>query len=190
MEGFFFTLSDGYNLYQETNEPQRSYWWPISSCRMNIWMLMQLGQEILHELPKVPQISVCSAVTKSSCFCIWFLSFFPSTSVTLKLYLFLKISFIYSWETHTERQRPGQRRRQRQKQAPCGEPDAGLNPRTPGSQPKPKADAQPLSHPDTPYFNFLNKRKQGKIGVLKVYFLLIWILSFESIVYQWCGFQG
>ena len=28
-----------------------------------------------------------------------------------------------------------------------GEPDAGLNPRTPGSQPEPKADAQPLGHP-------------------------------------------
>ena len=29
---------------------------------------------------------------------------------------------------------------------PAGVPDAGLDPRTPGSQPKPKADAQPLSH--------------------------------------------
>ena len=25
--------------------------------------------------------------------------------------------------------------------------DVGLNPRTPGSRPEPKADAQPLSHP-------------------------------------------
>ena len=33
-----------------------------------------------------------------------------------------------------------------QKQAPCGEPDAGLDPRTRGSRPEPKADAQPLSH--------------------------------------------
>ena len=29
-------------------------------------------------------------------------------------------------------------------------PDAGLSPRTPGSPPEPKADAQPLSHPGTP----------------------------------------
>ena len=29
-----------------------------------------------------------------------------------------------------------------------GEPDAGLNPRTLGSQPEPKADTEPLSHPD------------------------------------------
>ena len=34
--------------------------------------------------------------------------------------------------------------------APCREPDAGLNPRTLGSRPKPKADAQPLSHPSVP----------------------------------------
>ena len=51
--------------------------------------------------------------------------------------LFKKILFIYSWETHRERQRY----RQREKQAPCGEPDAGLDPGTPGSQPEPKADA-------------------------------------------------
>ena len=31
-----------------------------------------------------------------------------------------------------------------------GEPDAGLDPRTLGSWPKPKADAQPLSHPGVP----------------------------------------
>ena len=36
--------------------------------------------------------------------------------------------------------------RHREGQAPCSECDAGLNPRTLGSQPEPKADAQPLSH--------------------------------------------
>ena len=40
--------------------------------------------------------------------------------------------------------------RQRKEQAPCKEPDAGLNPMTPGSHPEPKADAQPLSHPGIP----------------------------------------
>ena len=29
------------------------------------------------------------------------------------------------------------------------EPDEGLNPKTPGSQPKPKKDAQPMSNPGT-----------------------------------------
>ena len=56
---------------------------------------------------------------------------------------FLNMLFIYSWETHTERQR----HRQREKQAPCGEPNAGLDTRTPRSCLELKADVQPLSHP-------------------------------------------
>ena len=40
-----------------------------------------------------------------------------------------------------ERERVRQRHRQREKQAPCGEPDVGLDPETPGSHSKPKADA-------------------------------------------------
>ena len=43
-----------------------------------------------------------------------------------------------------------QRQRQREKQAPCREPDAGLNPRIPGSCPGPKAGAKPWSHPGIP----------------------------------------
>ena len=39
---------------------------------------------------------------------------------------------------------------QREKQDPRRELDAGLDPRTLGSQPEPKADAQPLSHPGAP----------------------------------------
>ena len=34
---------------------------------------------------------------------------------------------------------------QREKQTPRREPDVGLSPGTPGSHPKPKTDAQPLS---------------------------------------------
>ena len=37
-----------------------------------------------------------------------------------------------------------------EKQAPCGDPDAGLDPRVLGSRPEPKADTQPLSHPGAP----------------------------------------
>ena len=33
---------------------------------------------------------------------------------------------------------------------PVGEPDAGLDPKTPGSHPEPKADAQLQSHPGIP----------------------------------------
>ena len=43
-----------------------------------------------------------------------------------------------------------QRHRQREKQAPCGEPEVGLNPGTQGSPSEPKADTQPLSHPGAP----------------------------------------
>ena len=48
-----------------------------------------------------------------------------------------------------------QRHRQREKQALSREPDVGLHPRTPGSRPELKADAQLLNH----------------LGVPKVYFL-------------------
>ena len=33
--------------------------------------------------------------------------------------------------------------------------DVGLDPRTPGSRPGPKAGAKPLSHPGIPYFRVL-----------------------------------
>ena len=49
-----------------------------------------------------------------------------------------------------ERERERQRYRQRKKQAPCGEPNVGLDPRTAESQPEPKVDTQPLSHPAVP----------------------------------------
>ena len=52
------------------------------------------------------------------------------------------------------------RHRQREKQSPCKELDVGLDPRTPGSRPEPKADAQPLSHPGVPvilyYYQFVD----------------------------------
>ena len=69
------------------------------------------------------------------------------TNINKLLITFLKkILFIHSWET--ERQR--QRHRQREKQAPCREPDVGLDPGTLGSRSELKADAQPLSHPGVP----------------------------------------
>ena len=50
----------------------------------------------------------------------------------------------------TERERERQRHRQREKQAPCREPDEGLNPRTLRSRPESKADTHPLSYPGAP----------------------------------------
>ena len=55
---------------------------------------------------------------------------------------------LFIHDRHRERER--QRHRQREKQDPCREPDAGLDPRTPGSRPRPKAGAKPLSHPGIP----------------------------------------
>ena len=52
-----------------------------------------------------------------------------------------------------------ERHRQREKQAPCGEPDVGLDPRTPGSRPKPKADAQSLGHPGVPHVSIVKIMK-------------------------------
>ena len=72
--------------------------------------------------------------------------------ITLQwLFIFFKILFIYSRGTQKERQR----HRQKEKQAPLREPNVGLNPRTQESQPEPKADAQPTSHPDAPSCSLL-----------------------------------
>ena len=67
----------------------------------------------------------------------------------------------------TERER--QRHRQKEKQAPCRDPDVGLDPGTPGSRPEPKADTQPLSHPSTPRRKiFLKRQFKGVIlGVVR-----------------------
>ena len=63
-------------------------------------------------------------------------------------FIFLKIFYLFMIDIEREKE---QRHRQREKQAPCREPDAGLDPGSPGSCPEPKADAQPLSHPGVPY---------------------------------------
>ena len=68
-----------------------------------------------------------------------------SSVVTLTFFFFFKILFLYSWETQRQRQK----HRQREKEAPCKEPDVGLNP-CQGSCPEPKADTQPLSHSGAP----------------------------------------
>ena len=48
--------------------------------------------------------------------------------------------------THTHREAETQA----EGEAGSTQPDAGFNPRTLGSRPEPKADAQPLSHPGAP----------------------------------------
>ena len=50
----------------------------------------------------------------------------------------------------TERERQRQRHKQKKKQAPCWEPDVGLDPGSSGSHPGLKAGTKPLSHPGIP----------------------------------------
>lgn len=75
-------------------------------------------------------------------------------------FLFFLFLRFYLFMRDVERQR--QRHKQREKQAPHRQPDTGLDPRTPGSHPEPKADVQPLSHPGAPPFHFLNSRARPR----------------------------
>ena len=57
----------------------------------------------------------------------------------------------------------------------------GFDPRTPGSCPEPKADAQPLRHPGVPAYVNLNERALlsvllGSNGTKTVTFHILWIL--------------
>ena len=97
--------------------------------------------------------------------CSWLISVFGSLSLSPSL---LKISFIYSWETEREREAGPQAKGE---PGPRGKPDEGLNPRTLGSPPVPKADAQLLSHLGVPVF-----------GSLAIHFLLPLWLFFLSLL--------
>ena len=82
----------------------------------------------------------------------------------------------------TERER--QRHRQMEKQAPCTEPDVGLDPGTPGSRSEPKVDAQLLSHPGVPSLLLLMKNRSLWILVSPPptflnYHLFMWLIFFQ-----------
>ena len=64
---------------------------------------------------------------------------------TWKFLILIFKDFIYLFMRDTEREA------ETQAEGEAGrEPDEGLDPRTPGSCPEPKANAQPLSHPGAP----------------------------------------
>ena len=89
--------------------------------------------------------------------------------------LFFKgFMYVFMRDTHRERQR----HRQREKQAPWREPNVGLNLRTPGSCPEPKADAQPLSHPGIPLFALF---KSKAVFSSRVCFILKCCLCWRNI---------
>ena len=56
--------------------------------------------------------------------------------------------------TEREAETQAEREAERKKQAPCKEPNAGLDPGSLGSCPGPKAGATPLSHPGVPASTF------------------------------------
>ena len=56
--------------------------------------------------------------------------------------------------TEREREREAETQAEREKQAPCREPDVGLDTRTPGSHSGWKADAKSLSHAGVPFNKF------------------------------------
>ena len=62
------------------------------------------------------------------------------------IFIFFK-DFIYLFTRDTEREAETKRR---EKQAPCREPNVGLDPGTPGLRPGEKAGTKPLSHPGIP----------------------------------------
>ena len=70
--------------------------------------------------------------------------------VSTEGFFFLRL-LIYLFMRDTQKERERKRQRQREKQAPSGEANAGLDPRTPGSGPEPKADVQALSHLGAPH---------------------------------------
>ena len=81
---------------------------------------------------------------------IWYLyiKHFSILSICVHIYNIKSESFIYLFihERHIHRERDRDRDREREKQVSCREPDAGLDPGSPGSRPGPKAGTKLLSH--------------------------------------------
>ena len=71
------------------------------------------------------------ACSLTSC-CTFFFLFFCFVLFCFKIFIYL---FMRDTEREREREIERQRRRQREKQAPCREPDMGLDPRSLGSHP-------------------------------------------------------
>ena len=91
--------------------------------------------------PKRKSITAALSLYLRTAFCSWDAFAFNTREIKLPLFFLKTYLFIH------EIQRERQRHRQREKQVPHREPYVGLDPRTLGSPPDPKADTQPLSHP-------------------------------------------
>ena len=157
---------------------------------------------LINYLSKIFWIICYSFYNSSYCLTLYFyvvemLSFLKShetTSASFKLFFcnsspffffFFKILFIYSWQTERERER--QRHKQREKQAPCREPDVGLDPRSPGSRPGPKAA---LNHWATRAAQLLSSFSLLRFEESQA-LALVWIrLWFQGMLWLvWSSFQ-
>ena len=75
--------------------------------------------------------------------------------------------FIYLFIKDTQRETE----RGREKQSLFREPDVGLNPRTPGLRPGPKAGTKPQSHPGIPHISYCiltDTHKESVTYILKL----------------------
>ena len=96
-------------------------------------------------------------------------------------FFFFKGFYLLIHERHKEKQR----HRQKEKQAPCREPNVGLDPGIPGSHPGPKADTQLLSHPGVPNPTLLSLKTLSKFPTLCIIFHLLvckmWLMKPTSL---------
>ena len=77
---------------------------------------------------------------------------------TLRLLLLLFLiffNFLFIYDSHTEREREAEIQAEGEAGSMHREPDVGIDPRSPGSRPGPKAGAKPLRHPGIPSEQFL-----------------------------------
>ena len=65
-----------------------------------------------------------------------------------------------------QRERERQRHRSREKQAPCREPDVGLDPGSPGSRSGLKVGAKALRHPGVPQLYHLQSQFSHSLPVI------------------------
>ena len=78
-------------------------------------------------------------------------------------------------------ERGKQRHRQSEKQAPCREPSAGFDPRTPGSRPEPKAGAELLSYPGIPYRLCLSQKLKDLLNAQTLNSFHLNLIQHESV---------
>lgn len=121
------------------------------NCHIHVYTSnphMQVGRGRVCKCTCENCLCIFSTQSTSSPLLVLYLTLLDTLDKSLSL-IFFKDLFIYLFMRDIQRER--QRHRQRKKQAPYREPSAGLDPRTSGSRPEPKADPQLLSHAGVPY---------------------------------------